>query len=93
LDIRDEGVPGIMYPRGTLVDPQFQYDPTKPAGVTGGTMHPMYRKVKLLDIENLKLHRLRFENGRAVIGEFTNIFHWNHADMNPQSFTAPPIRG
>jgi hypothetical protein len=93
LDLRGQGVPGIMYPRGTLVDPPFQYDPSKPAGITGGTMHPMYRKVKLLDIENLKLHRLRFENGRAVIGEFTNIFHWNHADMNPQSFTAPPIRG
>ena len=27
LDIRGHGVPGIMYPRGTLVDPQFQYDP------------------------------------------------------------------
>src|SRR4051812_26377069 len=32
LDIRGEGVPGIMYPRGTLVDPQYQYDPSKPAG-------------------------------------------------------------
>lgn len=93
LDLRRQGVPGIMYPRGTLVDPAFQYDPSKPTGVTGGTMHPMYRKVKLLDIENLKLHKLRFENGRAVLGEFTNIFHWNHADMNPQTFTAPPIRG
>ncbi len=26
LDIRGNGQPGIMYPRGTLVDPQFQYD-------------------------------------------------------------------
>ena len=40
LDYRGKGVPGIMYPRGTLVDPQFQYDPAIPAGVTGGTMHP-----------------------------------------------------
>jgi hypothetical protein len=26
LDIRGKGQPGIMYPRGTLVDPIFQYD-------------------------------------------------------------------
>jgi hypothetical protein len=80
LDIRGQGVPGIMYPRGTLVDPPFQYDPTKPAAVTGGTMHPMYRKVKKIDIESLNLHRLRFVNGKTIIGNFTNIYHWNHAD-------------
>lgn len=80
LDIRGQGVPGIMYPRGTLVDPPFQYDPTKPAAVTGGTMHPMYRKVKKIDIESLNLHRLRFVNGKTIIGDFTNIYHWNHAD-------------
>lgn len=78
IDIRGKGVPGIMYPRGTLVDPQFQYDPSKPAGVTGGTMHPMYRKVFLQDIEQLKLHRLFINNKRAVIGDFTNVYHWSH---------------
>src|SRR6202042_2541757 len=26
LDIRGKGQPGIMYPRGTVCDPQFQYD-------------------------------------------------------------------
>ena len=36
LDIRGHGTPGIMYPRGTLVDPPFQYDPTIQAGKTGG---------------------------------------------------------
>jgi hypothetical protein len=82
LDLRGQGVPGIMYPRGTIVDPPFQYDPTKPAGVTGGTMHPMYRRVKIEDIENLKLHRLQFRNGRSVLGGFTNVYHWNHADLN-----------
>lgn len=78
LDIRGEGVPGIMYPRGTLVDPQFQYDPTKPAGVTGGTMHPMYRKVRSKDIEDLKLNRLRFNNGSAILGDYSNVYHWPH---------------
>src|SRR3954452_12239840 len=64
LDYRGRGVPGIMYPRGTLVDPQFQYDPTKPAGVTGGTMHPMYRKVFAEDIALLRLDRLRFRDDK-----------------------------
>jgi hypothetical protein len=80
LDYRGRGVPGIMYPRGTLVDPQFQYDPSRPAGVTGGTMHPMYRKVFAEDIANLKLDRLRFSNAKAIVGEFTNVFHLNHSE-------------
>ncbi len=82
LDYRGKGVPRIMYPRGTLVDPQFQYDPSKPAGVTGGTMHPMYRKVFAADIALLKLERLRFNNGSAIVGEFTNVFHHNHAEAS-----------
>ena len=86
MDIRGQGVPGIMYPRGTLVDPQFQYDPAKPAGVTGGTMHPMYRKVKLADIEALKLHRLDFHQGKAVLGEFSNVWHQDHATISPEDF-------
>ncbi|MDB5248785.1 MAG: hypothetical protein JWQ40_3179 [Segetibacter sp.] len=81
LDHRGKGVPGIMYPRGTLVDPQFQYDPTKPAGVTGGTMHPMYRKVFAEDIVALKLERLKFKNEKAIVGEFTNVFHVDHAQV------------
>jgi hypothetical protein len=91
LDIRGHGVPGIMYPRGTLVDPQFQYDPSKPAGVTGGTMHPMYRKVKLADIEALNLHRLDFNNDKAVLGDFTNVWHNDHANISPEDFFGSPI--
>lgn len=93
LDIRGEGVPGIMYPRGTLVDPPFQYDPLKPAGVTGGTMHPMYRKVKEKDIAQLNLHRLAFANNKAIVGEFTNVYHGDHAQIPPEQFMRPPIVG
>jgi len=93
LDIRGEGVPGIMFPRGTLVDAQYQYDPSRPAGVTGGTMHPMFRKVKQGDIENLRLHRLKFENGKAILGAFTNVYHWNHAEISPEDFNHPTIAG
>ncbi|MCW3082181.1 peptidase M10 [Segetibacter sp.] len=80
-DYRGKGVPPIMYPRGTLVDPQFQYDPLKPAGVTGGTMHPIYRKVFAEDIAALKLERLRFKNEKAIVGEFTNVFHESHREV------------
>ena len=73
-----EGVPGIMYPRGTLVDPPFQYEPDKAAGTKGGTMHPMYRKVKQEDIELLNLHKLHFENNIAILGEFTSVWHDAH---------------
>lgn len=78
LDYRGKGVPGIMYPRGTLVDPQYQYDPAKPAGAVGGTMHPMYRKVLVSDITSLKWEELRFENKKAIVGDFTNVFHSSH---------------
>lgn len=88
LDLRGKGTPGVMYPRGTLVDPQFQYEPDKPAGTKGGTMHPMYRKVLLSDIEQLKLNKLSFTNGKAVIGEFTNYWHPDHAQIDPGLFSS-----
>lgn len=75
LDIRGVGVPGIMYPRGTLVDSEYQYEPDKPAGTKGGTMHPIYRKVKKDDIISLNLQKLPYTNNSAILGEFTNIFH------------------
>ena len=45
LDLRGRGVPGIMYPRGTITDPEFQYDLHAAAGAIGGTMNPFHRKV------------------------------------------------
>ncbi len=78
LDIRGEGVPGIMYPRGTLVDAQYQYDTTIAAGEKGGTMHPMYRKVLQKDIDNLKINKLRFTNNQSIIGDFTSVWHEAH---------------
>jgi len=84
LDLRGKGIPGIMYPRGTLVDPPYQYNPAGSAGDSsnGGTMHPKNRKVLKNDIAQLKLHKLDFENGKAIIGEFTSIWHPNHAEIS-----------
>jgi len=84
LDLRGKGNPGIMYPRGTLVDAQYQYNPSGTAGDSsnGGTMHPKNRKVLKNDIAQLKLHKLDFENGKAVIGEFTSIWHPEHTGIS-----------
>jgi hypothetical protein len=78
LDIRGQGAPGIMYPRGTIVDPHFQYDPTVPAGVKGGTMNPFHRKVVQKDIDDLQLGRLHFKNNIAVVGAFSSVWHNKH---------------
>jgi hypothetical protein len=89
LDLRGKGVPGIMYPRGTLVDPQYQYESDKPAGTKGGTMHPMFRKVQEADIASLRLHKISFTNRKAVLGEFTNIWHPDHTGTPPGMFVHP----
>lgn len=91
LDFRGKGIPGIMYPRGTLVDAEFQYNPMAAAGDSsnGGTMHPIHRRVNQEDIEQLKLHKLDFENGKAVIGEFSSVWHPNHADISSGDYLRP----
>jgi hypothetical protein len=79
LDIRGKSAPGIMYPRGTIVDPEFQYDPNaKPGPGHGGTLNPVHRKVLATDIEALKLHKLHFDTGKAVVGEFSSLYHEKH---------------
>jgi hypothetical protein len=79
LDLRGYGQPGIMYPRGTVCDPLFQYDlhalPLQP----GGTLDPFKRKVLQQDIENLKLGRLAFDTlKRAKLGDFSSVYHQKH---------------
>ncbi len=76
LDIRGQGAPGIMYPRGTLVDPQFQYYPDVRPGEKGGTLDPFHRKVLQKDIDELRLHKLDLDaTGFAMIGDFTSVWH------------------
>jgi hypothetical protein len=81
LDIRGQGRPGIMYPRGTWVDPEFQYDSGAMPGAPGGTMHPMNRRVLPSDIASLRLEKLRFSQGKAILGEFTSVYHPDHASL------------
>jgi len=76
LDIRGQGLPGIMYPRGTVCDPQYQYDINALPLQPGGTLNPYTRKVLQTDIDDLKLHRLSFsKDGFAVLGDFSAIYH------------------
>jgi RHS repeat-associated protein len=79
-----DGTPGIMYPRGTAVDADFTYDPTKGATVidakTGertNTMNPTTRKVNQTDINNLGLNKLTYDpiTGKAELGKLTNKYH------------------
>lgn len=76
LDIRGQGTPGIMYPRGTWVDPQYQYYPEIAPGQNGGTLNPFTRKVLQSDIDNIKLNKLDFnDNNFAIVGGFSSIWH------------------
>lgn len=77
LVIIGQGRPGIMYPRGTLVDPEFQYDPNAKPGEKGGTLHPIYRKVLQRDIDNLNLSTL-INKGMNYIGSFSSQYHHKH---------------
>jgi hypothetical protein len=77
LDLRGKGQPGIMYPRGTIVDPSFQYDPSVSAGAYGGTMHPKYRKVYQEDIDLLNLAN-KVKRKESVLGKFSMRYHYPH---------------
>lgn len=68
--------PGMMYPRGTTCDPQFQYLPEAKTGMPGATLDPKYRRVYPADLEALQLHKLHYNSeNKAVLGEFTSIYH------------------
>ncbi len=77
IDHRGQGTPGIMYPRGTLVDAHLQYDANATAGLAGGTMHPIHRKVFQQDIDQLYLANLIRRN-ENVLGKFSSVFHLPH---------------
>lgn len=81
-DCRGEGRPHIMYPRGSLVDPEFQYDSQAKAGEVGGTLNPIYRVVTQQNIEELNIV-ISIQNHEFVLGKNTNRYH--------EKFIANPI--
>ncbi|RYF91573.1 MAG: peptidase M10 [Chitinophagaceae bacterium] len=79
LDIRGKGQPGIMYPRGTITDLPYQYDPAAAPGQKGGTMNPFHRRVLQADIDDLNIPALfKWNTHAAVIGAFSSIWHDKH---------------
>lgn len=75
LDQRGKGRPGIMYPRGTWVDPQYQYWSHVQAGEQGGTVAPDHRRVRQLDIDMLGIADRKWNKGKLRLGKLTNIKH------------------
>ncbi|MEZ5047817.1 MAG: peptidase M10 [Chitinophagaceae bacterium] len=77
LDIRGQGIPGIMYPRGTIVDAIYQYDEKALPGAKGGTLYPIHRRVLQKDIDDLHIdaHIIR---KNMVIGQFSSVYHAAH---------------
>ena len=81
LDLRGGKDPGIMYPRGTICDPQLQYTPTAAPGEYGGFLDPRHRRVLDADIQALKLPKLDFDDrGMATVGDFTSLYHEKHEE-------------
>ena len=79
LDIRGHGVPGIMYPRGTIVDPEYQYNPQAAPATNGGTLNPFLREVLQADVDLLRLQEYNYRDNKAIIGDFSSVWHEAHA--------------
>jgi len=77
LDIRGQGQPGIMYPRGTIVDAIYQYEPTALPGEKGGTLYPIHRRVLQHDIDNLRVDHF-IQNRNYCLGKFSSVYHEQH---------------
>ncbi|MFN8344872.1 MAG: hypothetical protein U0X91_07710 [Spirosomataceae bacterium] len=81
IDFRGSGNPGIMAPRGTLVDAHLQWDPTAVAGEYGGTLKPFHRRVQAYEIEAI-FEGLAFDsNGYAEIGHLSNILFTENGEV------------
>lgn len=64
--------PPIMAARGSLVDPQYQWNPSAKAGEYGGTMNPIHRRVTQEEIA-LIMEGLTFEETETYyIGYLSN---------------------
>ncbi len=68
LDQRNASVPGIMFARGTLVRPEFQWNPLAGAGAPGGSIKPHHRKVRAVDLQKINLDQVNFAGGVGCLG-------------------------
>lgn len=76
LDYRGQGIPPIMAPRGTFVDPEYQWNSNSLADEPGGTMNPIYRKVHASELTDIiEKSRLNPTATRWNIGQITNTLY------------------
>jgi len=54
----DAEVPGIMFARGTLVKSKFRYNPKAVSGDQGGTLNPVFRKVRKEDVRQIDFNQV-----------------------------------
>lgn len=78
LDLRGKGTPGMMYPRGTIVDPEYQYDPSASPGHQGATLHPQFRRVWKEEVAMLQINEHYTIDKGWVIGDCSNVWHEPH---------------
>lgn len=72
IDYRNTGVPPIMAPRGTWVDAVYQWNPLAPAGEVGGTLKPIFRRVRSEEV--LMVLAKVVEEKDQTLGKITNYF-------------------
>jgi hypothetical protein len=72
-DFRGMGNPGIMAPRGTIVDPPLQWDINAEAGAYGGTLNPRHRKVQVSEIQDIFTSITFNTDGHAALGHLSNV--------------------
>lgn len=74
LDYRGSGSPPpIMAPRGTIVDAQYQWEPSAQAGEVGGTMKPFHRRVTVGEIQQIVENITIRSDKSAYLGKLSNI--------------------
>jgi len=73
LDFRGSGTPPpVMAPRGSLVDPQFQWNPLAVPGEFGGTMNPKFRKVTTEEVLLILKDRSFEDDTTLYLGQISN---------------------
>jgi len=80
IDFRGKGNPGIMAPRGTLVDAHLQWNPLAVAGEYGGTLCPIHRRVQVEEVQAIFEGLVFDENGYAIIGRLSNVLFSANGD-------------
>jgi hypothetical protein len=76
VDLRTRELPPpMMAPRGTLVQPRFQWNPTVNAGEFGGTMKPIYRKVCAEEVTQIFVGKTFSADGTLNLGILSNLVY------------------